>query len=112
MRSRARSRLAQLAKVGVMGAHDPDPPGDIMKRFLLMVALIATLSVAFVIPAHADDPWQCTFDFTIAENGFAADVSPWGTWASGTGYTPGDGTFTTIGPDIGIRSIIVNKTIS
>ena len=46
-----------------------------MKRFLLMVALIATLSVAFVIPAHADDPWQCTFDFTIAENGFAARSS-------------------------------------
>jgi hypothetical protein len=54
--------------------------------------------------------WSCTFDFTVAENGFAS-VSPWGSWSGGTGYTPGDGTFAA--PTLtGIRSIIVEETVT
>jgi hypothetical protein len=79
-----------------------------MKRLLLIVVLIATLSVAFVIPAQAVVSWECTFDFTVAENGFAP-VSPWGSW--GSGYTTGDGTFAA--PTLtGIRSIIVEETVT
>jgi hypothetical protein len=78
-------------------------------RKLMLVGLLILLSLVAIQPALAVDPWECDFDFTVAENDFAV-ASPWGSWSEGTGYTTGDGTFSA--PELtGIRSIIVNREV-
>lgn len=70
-----------------------------MRKLLLIIGLVLLLSLGFAGPAFAQEEWECIYDFTLSNGGFAS----FGDFDSGNGgiYNPGTGWEDNFGTDVG-----------